>query len=148
MIHLLNNHLIESTLMFELTVNPRFSETDALGHVSNTTVPVWLEEARTPIFKLFVPNLAPTQWNLILARIEMDFVAQMFYGYPIIIKTSVEKLGNTSCTLLQQAWQKDVLVITSRSILVHFDYETNKSKPIPPEIRQELEKHLTNDTSD
>ena len=46
---------------------PRFSETDVLGHINNTALPVWFEAARVPIFKIFTPDLDPKQWKLIVA---------------------------------------------------------------------------------
>ena len=36
----------ESVSMFELTVTPRFYETDAFGHVNNTVVTGWFETGR------------------------------------------------------------------------------------------------------
>ena len=32
--------------MLSLTVSPRFAETDALGHINNTVIPVWFEQGR------------------------------------------------------------------------------------------------------
>ena len=43
--------------MFKSVVTPRFAETDALGHLGNTALPVWFEEARGPVFELFNPEL-------------------------------------------------------------------------------------------
>lgn len=60
--------------MFNLQITPSFSDTDMLGHINNTVIPVWCETARRPIFELFNPGLKADQWNLIVARIEMDFI--------------------------------------------------------------------------
>jgi len=54
--------------MFSELITPRFSDTDALGHINNTMVPIWFEGARDPVFKLFMPELDPNNWQLILAR--------------------------------------------------------------------------------
>lgn len=37
--------------MHELKVNVRFSETDALGHINNTSYFIYLEEARMKFLK-------------------------------------------------------------------------------------------------
>lgn len=55
--------------MLELTFHPRFNDTDALGHINNASAASWFEEARRPIFEIFIPDLDPKKWNLILARI-------------------------------------------------------------------------------
>lgn len=43
--------------MFKEIIQPRFNETDALGHINNTVLTAWFEGARDPIFKLFTPDL-------------------------------------------------------------------------------------------
>lgn len=35
-------------------ITPRFSETDMLGHISNTAMPVWLEGAREGFFAVYI----------------------------------------------------------------------------------------------
>ena len=75
--------------MFSETLTPRFSDTDALGHINNTMIPVWFEGARDPVFKLFTPTLDLTAWPLILAKIEVNFEAQIYYGKPIEVRTYI-----------------------------------------------------------
>jgi len=128
--------------MYTLTVQPRFSETDALGHLNNTTLPVWFEQARTPIFKLFVPTLAINDWNLILAKTEIEFVREIFYGHDVKIKTYIEHLGNSSFVVYQEVWQQQQLAAKGRATMVHFDHDTKKSMSIPDAIRKVLSEHL------
>ncbi|WP_028116626.1 acyl-CoA thioesterase [Ferrimonas senticii] len=127
--------------MFELTVAPRFMETDALGHINNTVVPVWFEEGRTPIFELFVPQLDLKRWNLILASIQVDFKGQIYYGQPVTVLTQIAKLGNSSFEVLQQALQQDKVVAEGTAVMVHFDYQQQRSAAIPAAIRQQLIDH-------
>lgn len=127
--------------MFKITVSPRFAETDALGHLSNTTLPIWFEEAREPIFKLFNPELNLDAWSLILARIEVDFVRQIFYGRDVVIRSFITKVGTSSFTVLQEAWQKGELVSRGTAVMVHFDYKTQKSAAIPEPIKEALLAH-------
>ncbi|WGL15535.1 thioesterase family protein [Microbulbifer bruguierae] len=130
--------------MFTYQVEPRFSETDALGHINNTVVPVWFEQGRTPIFKLFNPDLSLNKWNLILKKMDVDFVAQIYLYSPVEIRTSLRAVGNTSLTIHQEVWQKDQLVAQGDCVMVHFDYENQTKAPIPQQTRAELEKHLVN----
>lgn len=128
--------------MYELKLNPRFADTDALGHINNASYSKWFEDARRPIFKLFVPDLDPKKWNLILARMEIDFLAQGHYQQEVLIQTSLVKIGNSSFTLLQEAYQNQVKICSSKAYLVHFNYGTQKSTPIPESIRSELNLHI------
>ena len=131
--------------MFYYCLQPRFSETDALGHVNNTVVPVWFEQAREPIFKIFVPNLSVDKWNLIIARIEVDFVAELLYGEEVEVRTSLSKLGNSSMTIAQTAWQKGKVRAKGKAVMIHFDYAEKSARTIPTSIRTALESHLTSD---
>ena len=132
--------------MFGQTVKPRFAETDALGHINNAVLPVWFEQARTPIFKLFVPSLDVNKWNLILARIEVEFVQEIFYGTDVEVRTYIEKIGNSSFVCYQEAWQSDSLVAKGRAVMVHFNHTSKKSMPIPDETKHQLNEHLYSHT--
>lgn len=123
----------------EYTFNPRFNDTDALGHINNASLATWFEEGRRPVFKYFVPDLDPKKWNLIIARIEIDYLAQGKFQEPTTIKTSVEKIGNSSFVLLQEAIQGEPVIGRGKSYLVSFDYQTQKSTPIPESIREKLQ---------
>lgn len=132
--------------MLEYTLTPRFNDTDALGHINNAVYSTWFEEARKPIFQFFIPDLDPKKWTLILARVEIDFVAQGHFQKKAVIKTGVEKIGNSSFVLIQEAYQDELLVCRGKSILVHFDYSSQKSKAIPDEIRVKLSNCVGNYT--
>lgn len=122
----------------EYTLRPRFNDTDALGHINNASIATWFEEGRRPIFEYFIPDLDPKKWNLILARLEIDYLAQGYFQKTTTIKTSVEKIGNSSFVLLQEAIQEGVIVSRGKSFLVCFDYALQKSFPIPEDIRSKL----------
>ena len=127
--------------MFEFSIQPRFSETDALGHINNTAVPVWFEEARTEIFRIFNPEMELGTWNLIVRKFEIDFVAQIQYRESVFIKTGIERLGNSSFVIWQEAEQQGVTVATCRTVMVHFDYEQQRSVPISESVRNQLHNH-------
>jgi len=128
--------------MFQEVITPRFSETDALGHINNTIIPVWFEQARRPIFQLFTPDLDPKNWSLIVARIEIDFTGELNYRSDVVIDTLLTKIGNSSFQVQQVVKQGGVTKAKGVAVLVHFSYEKKKSKPIPTHVREQLEKHL------
>ncbi|WP_305967337.1 MULTISPECIES: acyl-CoA thioesterase [Marinobacter] len=128
--------------MFHLELEPRFSDTDALGHISNTSLPVWFEQARTPVFRIFHPTLEAETWPLIIARLEIDLLAQSYWHIPVKIKTGIGKIGNSSFHVVQEAWQGDKQIARGVAVLIHFDYETEKALPIPDDIRAKLSEHL------
>ena len=129
------------------TIQPRFSDTDALGHISNTAFPIWFEEARTPLFEMYHPTLDVKSWPLIIARIELDILPQTYWGKAVEIKTYINKLGNSSCEVAHEAWQKDKMVAKGKAVMIYFDYENEKSQPIPDEVRQKLTQHIIKPTN-
>ena len=88
--------------MWTLTISPRFGDTDALGHINNTVLPVWFEEGRTPVFRMFTPDLNPQDWHLIIAKIEVEYLGELFYGRDIELRTYIQKLGNSSMTIAHE----------------------------------------------
>jgi len=124
--------------MLSLTITPRFAETDALGHINNTVLPVWFEQGRHRIFKALHPEMTLIDWPIILAKISVDFVAQIYFGEDVVIRTGIEKVGNTSVIVKHEAWQRDKLVARGDAVMVYFDYQSNKPTPIPLSVRERL----------
>ncbi|MBA0281182.1 acyl-CoA thioesterase [Stenotrophomonas maltophilia] len=121
-----------------LTILPRFSEVDVLGHVTNTALPVWFEEGRQEIFRHFSRDSSMRDLALILRRYEIDFLQQIQAGHEVRIETRIESIGRSSLSIVQQAFQFEALVASGRCVMVHFDYTTNASREIDAEQRRAL----------
>ncbi|ATC93195.1 acyl-CoA thioesterase [Pseudoalteromonas tunicata] len=128
--------------MFIEKIAPRFSETDVLGHINNTVLPVWFEAARVPIFKFFTPNLDPHQWRLIVAKIEVTFKGELFYGQDVEVKTMIEKIGGSSFVILQQAWQHGQCCAEGKTVMVRYDFANKCSQALNEQERDALSAHL------
>ena len=128
--------------MFKTTITPRFCDTDALGHVSNVVLLEWFEQARNPIFEIFTPDLDPKKWRLILAKNEVDYLQQIHFGTDIEIKTYFSKLGNSSMIIEHELYQNNIKAAHCKLVMIHFNYQTQKSERIPDNERAELSKHL------
>ena len=127
---------------WKCTITPNFSDADPLRHINNCRLPVWFEQGRVPIFRLFHPSFALDSWPLILARISVDYIAQMRWDRDVEITTYIKKIGRTSVTIYQESHQEGVFTARGESVLVHFDYTVQKPQPIPQKIVEELERHL------
>jgi acyl-CoA thioester hydrolase len=124
--------------MLSETHKVRFYETDALKHVSNTVVAGWFETARESIFRMFTPNLDLDNWPLILASYKIDFLSQIFYGHDIEIRTGVSRIGKSSFDVYQEIWQNNERCSSGTTTMVHFDYKTQGSCPIPESVLPQL----------
>ncbi|CDQ42002.1 MULTISPECIES: acyl-CoA thioesterase [Virgibacillus] len=128
--------------MFQMRIEPRVSETDGVGHINNTTIPIWLEAARNPIFKLFTPDDSFANWKMILLSIQVDYLSQIYFGTPVEIHTWVKRIGNTSLELYEEVYQRGHHCAKGKAVYVNYNQEKQVSELIPDNIRQELEKHL------
>jgi acyl-CoA thioester hydrolase len=124
--------------MYNQTIQPRFNETDALGHINNTVVAAWFEGCRDPLFRLFMPDLNPAQWRLILAKFSVEFHAELFYGEPVEIRTWVSRVGNSSFDVSQQAWQLGKHCASGVAVMVHYDFQTKQSMPLTDHLKAQL----------
>lgn len=127
--------------MFSEEFNVRFYETDALAHVSNTVVVGWFESGREPIFKLFSPELDLQNWPLILASYKVDFLAQIYYGKKVEVKTYISRIGKSSFDVYQEVWQDNKQCANGTTTMVHFDFKTNQSVTINDQVKFVLQEH-------
>lgn len=126
----------------EIEIYVRFCETDALGHVNNTSHFLYFEEARTKFFTEVFPE-KDTSFNFIIASIKCDYINQAFAGQILKVRTEIKKIGNTSFTISHRLTTKDmgITIATAETVIVCFNYPGQKSVPIPLELRVNLEKY-------
>lgn len=132
-------------LKHETIVKVRFCETDALGHVNNTSFFIYLEEARVLFFEKIGYSMKMEGWEFILASTKCDFIGQAYFNQKLKIETEVSKIGNKSFHLSHSIVDEESgnLVARGEAIIVYFNFELQKSIPIPEELREALENHHT-----
>jgi len=128
--------------MFSENITPRFSDTDALGHINNTRVATWFEGGREGIFRFFTPDLDPKKWQLIIAKVEISYLGQLYFGQPIEMRTYIKRIGGASFEVYQELWQHNEKCVTGIATMVNFDYQAQASKKISDEIREKLQTHM------
>jgi acyl-CoA thioester hydrolase len=120
----------------------RFNDLDALGHVNNNVFGVYFESARVGfMFRIGLRN-PPVDPAVVIARLEIDFRAELRYPADIEIGLSVLKIGNSSFTLGLGIFREGVCHATCRSYMVRLDMATRRSMPLPPHEREMLEGYL------
>lgn len=108
----------------------RFRDCDALGHVNNAVYSTYLEEARIGV----LGDLA----SFILARVEIDFRAELRVGEEIEVRSRCSRIGTKSFDLEHVIAAGDRVVAEARSVLVAYDYERRTSVPVGDELRRRL----------
>ncbi|WHY71018.1 acyl-CoA thioesterase [Fictibacillus enclensis] len=128
--------------MYTTIIEPRVSETDGVGHINNTTIPIWFEAGRNQLFKLFMPDSSFKNWRMIILNMNVDFVDQIYFGQEVKVNTWVQRIGNTSLELYEEIHQENRLCARGTAVYVNHNLESKTSESIPEDIRVELQKHL------
>ena len=123
----------EGKEIFETTVEIRFADIDAMGHVNNAVYFSYFEQARMAYFKERVARI--WDWNedgVIVARNEIDYVFPVFLNDRMVIRLWVEHVGSKSFTVCYRVVVGERLCATGKSVLVCFNHK-NKSTQVLPE---------------
>ena len=108
----------------------RFRDCDSMGHVNNAVYSTYLEEARIGV----LGGLS----SFILARVEIDFRAELRVGEEIEVRTRCSRIGTKSFDLEHVVSAGGRVVAEARSVLVAYDYDLGASVPVTDELRRLL----------
>lgn len=109
----------------------RFRDCDAMGHVNNAVYSTYLEQARIGI----LGGLEP----FILARVEIDFRAELRADADVEIRSRCSHVGTKSFELEHQIWSDERLVAEAKSVLVGYDYTAGTSVPLTENQKRRLD---------
>jgi acyl-CoA thioester hydrolase len=108
----------------------RFRDVDAMGHVNNAVYSTYLEQARIGI----LGDLEP----FILARVEIDFRAELRAGEEVEVHSRCSRIGSKSFELEHEIRAGARLVAAAKSVLVGYDYTAAASVPLTENQRRRL----------
>jgi acyl-CoA thioester hydrolase len=141
---------LDGTFGHRMTVPTRFADTDAMGHVNNATYLTYAEAARlawwSDVTGESIIREGDRAEGLILAELEIAFRAPVFFGDVVTVETRATRIGRTSLGLEHRltAGPPDGphrLVGTVRSVIVRYDYETERPTPWRGEVVAAIESH-------
>jgi acyl-CoA thioester hydrolase len=132
-------------------VEVRFRDCDLLGHVNNAVYFTYLEQARFTYWAHIEPRSASgltgdvqpgrREYRFILVHVSCNFRAQPTFGDLVEVRIRVSRLGRSSFTFVYEL--VDVHsghpVADAESVQVMYDYDAQRSIPIPPDIRTKIE---------
>ena len=132
-----------SEFRFFHPIEVRYGDLDPQGHLNNAKYLTYFETARINYFVhlgLFKPGQSFMDIGIILADARITFHAPVQYGTLVKVGVRTSKLGNKSMTIEQNIVnaETDEELATGQVILVAFDYHTNKTLPIPKEMRETI----------
>lgn len=133
-----------SLFRHQLDLNVRFMDLDALHHVNNARYLNFLEEARIAYSQDVLGLFRDIkQLNVVVARIEIDYLKPITFGEEVKIYTRVLNLGNKSfkfeCIICSSNGKEEKIASRAIQTLVTFDPKSQKSIPIPEEVKEKIE---------
>ena len=123
------------------TLQVRFRDIDAFGHVNNAVFSSYVELARIQyLLDVLQPDAPFERLPLILARAELDFRSPITFGEEVVVETRVERIGRTSFGMSHRLTvaADDRLVADVHSVLVTYDYAAARPMPVPDDWRRRL----------
>lgn len=123
------------------SIDVRFRDLDALGHVNNAVYFTYLEAARVDYFRQVVFGhkvFAISDLTLVLADITCSFKRPVIYGQHVRIGTRTTSLGRASYRLDSTIEADGVATTVAQAVLVEIDPETGRSRPIPAWVRERI----------
>jgi acyl-CoA thioester hydrolase len=127
----------------EIQIRPRFSETDANGHINNTVPAVWFEEGRATL----VREVAGVRPSIIIARFAIDFLREMIFGHPVTLRSGIARFGDKSFVQRQEAWQRGQLCARAETVECGWDPVNRRTVRISDEIRAALAPYMFEDAA-
>jgi acyl-CoA thioester hydrolase len=126
------------------SVQVRFRDTDAFGHVNNAVFFSYAELARIRyLLDVIQPEGSFDRMPLILARAAIDFRSPIQFGEEVTVETRVHRIGRSSIAMRHRmtATPDDRLVAEVDSVLVTYDYAAARPMPVPDAWRGRIAKH-------
>ena len=122
-----------------MSLDVRFADTDAMGHVNNAVYLTYCEAARIQYWTDVTgePVAAGHEGaeSLILAEARIAYRAPVFHTERVTVETRSTRIGTSSFTLEHRltacpAGGTARLVAVSESVMVRYDYATERATPI------------------
>ena len=132
----------------QVTIDVRFADTDAMGHVNNAVYLTYCEMARIRYWSDVTGEPVALGHegaeSLILAEARITYRAPVFHGETVTVETRATHIGRSSFTLEHRLTAcapggASRLVATSDSVMVRYDYETERPAPLGPRFVESIE---------
>lgn len=122
-------------------VQTRFSDFDMLGHLNNVVYAQLMDLGKTDYFARL--SGGKIDWNdvtLVLANLNINYLAQSLYGEPLRVLTEVESVGNKSLTLHQQVVNAATAEVKAdaKAVMVNIDLKAGVTMPITDDWRERI----------
>lgn len=129
----------------ESTIQIRFADADCLGHINNINLQHYFDVGKMEFYeKVLGKTIEPDEESLILVSTHANYYRQTKLHSDLIVRTWVEKIGNSSVTIFQRLIDRGAGEINAdcRTVAVGYDFTTQQSFPLKAEWREKMQPYL------
>ena len=136
---------MQSDKLFSTTIEVRFRDLDAIGHVNNAVFFTYFEEGRKHFSKKVFKVSDVSDFKFIMAHIQCDFIKPIQFNDHVILQMWVKNIGTKSFSFeyrLVDLSDESMVYATGKSIQVCYDYPKNRSIEVPAKMKERLTQYL------
>lgn len=122
-------------------LQPRFRDTDAMGHINNAVYVSYLEVGRQVYWEKLTGGADYRRVPFTLAHVTCDFRTEALVNELLEIAIRCEWIGTRSFAFAYEIREKQTrrLVVEAFTVQVCYDYGTKQTLPVPDDLRRSME---------
>ncbi len=131
----------KKTFLDSHTIQVRWGDMDALGHINNAMYFRYMESARVAYLSKIGILLGHDNQSFVLANTMCNFILPISYPANLTIETYVSKLGNSSVDFIHKFInndKKDEITAIGLATAVWVNLIKNKAIALPKQIKDKL----------
>ena len=120
------------------TVPIRYSDTDKLGHVNNTSIAAFIEAGRCDLIYALARSAGEVKLDFILAHMSIDFIKEIHFPGNVDVGSRLLSVGNKSLATVYGVFVHQDCCATARCVNVFFDRDLRVTCTPPADLRAAL----------
>lgn len=109
-------------------VQRRFADLDALGHINNAAIAIYLEMARMERLGPLITARQEGSIGCVLAEISIRYLRELHPGDEMLrVCTMIQRVGRSSMTIMGGVFEHDICIAMARQVVVQIDEATRRS---------------------
>lgn len=116
---------------YEIPIEVRFRDLDAMGHVNNAVYVTYFEHGRAAFFRDIFGVRSVSGIDFIVARMEVDYRRPVLLSDPAVLQLRISEVGRTSFAVEYRLLASGEVAAEGRSVQVFYDFKKGVKKPVP-----------------
>ncbi len=126
--------------MLTASIRPRIDDLGPVGHIHNTVLPAWFQQARQELLDAFLDPEVAELPSLLVKEYTVTFHRELVLAPDVEVSIQVKRIGNSSFTLHEQAFQSGQLSAESQVVYIYVGLN-GRPEHIPEERKAFLLQH-------